>query len=93
MKEQLAASSTINRLLASGRLALLSVCVEGQTAAWEAATYPARWIDGCDAGQRLTRDEVYDLKAMPTLYLLDAEKRVLLKDAPIERIEARLSEK
>jgi len=93
MKERLAASPTVNGLLASGRLALLSVCVEGKTAAWEAAAYPARWIDGCDAGQRLTRDEVYDLKAMPTLYLLDSEKRVLLKDAPIERIEARLSEK
>ncbi len=93
MKERLAASPTVNGLLNAGRLKLLSVCVEGRTAAWEKAAFPARWIDGCDDGQRLTRDEVYDLKAMPTLYLLDAGKRVILKDAPIERIEAWLSEK
>ncbi len=92
MKERLAASPTVNALLESGRLKLLSVCVERRTAAWEKATFPARWIDGCDVAQRLTREQVYDLKAMPTLYLLDAEKRVILKDAPIERIETRLSE-
>lgn len=31
------------------------------------------------------------LKAMPTLYLLDAEKRVILKDASFEQVEERLS--
>ena len=35
--------------------------------------------------------QVYDLKAMPTLYLLDAEKRVILKDASFEQVEERLS--
>ena len=92
VKERLASSPTVNRLLESGRLKLLSVCVEGKTAAWERAAFPARWIDGYDAGQRLTREQVYDLKAMPTLYLLDAGKRVILKDASAERIEAWLSE-
>lgn len=93
VKEQLASSPTVNRLLESGRLKLLSVCVEGKTAAWEKTTFPASWIDGYDAGQRLTRERMYDLKAMPTLYLLDAGKRVILKDAPVERIEKWLSEK
>ena len=36
-------------------------------------------------------EQVYDLKAMPTLYLLDAEKRVILKDASFEQVEERLS--
>ena len=88
VKERLAASRTVNGLLESGRLKLLSVCVEGKTAAWGRAAFPARWIDGCDVGRRLTDGRVYDLKAMPTLYLLDGQKRVLLKDAPAERIEA-----
>lgn len=92
VKERLASSPTVNRLLESGRLKLLSVCVEGKTAAWEQTAFPAHWIDGYDSGQRLTREQVYDLKAMPTLYLLDAGKRVILKDASAERIEAWLSE-
>lgn len=32
-------------------------------------------------------DALYDLRASPTLYLLDKDKRVLLKDATIETIE------
>lgn len=91
VKELLSLSPVVNGLLESGRLKLLSVCVEGKTPAWEKAEFPAGWMDGYDDGQRLTREQVYDLKAMPTLYLLDAEKRVILKDASFEQVEERLS--
>lgn len=36
-------------------------------------------------------DTLYDLRASPTLYLLDKDKTVLLKDAPIELIEQYLT--
>ena len=93
VKEQLSLSPGINGLLESGRLKLLSVCVEGKVAAWEKAAFPTGWIDSYDAGQQLTLEQVYDLKAIPTLYLLDAEKRVILKDASVKQIEERLSRK
>ena len=91
VKELLSLSPVVNGLLESGRLKLLSVCVEGKTPGWEKTEFPSGWIDGYDAGQRLTRDQVYDLKAMPSLYLLDAEKRGILKDASFEQVEERLS--
>lgn len=93
VKELLSSSPVVNRLLESGRLKLLSVCVEGKTPAWEKADFPKSWIDGYDDGRRLTREQVYDLKAMPTLYLLDAEKRVILKDASFKQVEEWLSGK
>lgn len=65
--------------------------MEGKTPAWEKADFLKSWIDGYDEGQRLTREQVYDLKAIPALYLLDAEKRVILKDASFEQVEERLS--
>jgi hypothetical protein len=34
---------------------------------------------------------MYDLKAMPSLYLLDGQKTVLLKDAAYEKIRATLA--
>ena len=93
VKELLSSSPVVNGLLESGRLKLLSVCVEGKTPAWEKADFPKNWIDGYDDGRRLTREQVYDLKAMPPLYLLDAEKRVILKDASFKQVEERLSGK
>lgn len=38
-------------------------------------------------------DTLYDLRASPTLYLLDKDKKVLRKDAPIEQIEQYLTAK
>lgn len=37
-------------------------------------------------------DTIYDLRASPTLYLLDKDKKVILKDAPIGQIEQYLNQ-
>ncbi len=92
-KEVLNGSATLNEEIKHGRLKVLSVCVEGRTPGWETAVLPKEWIDAYDDSLRLTRSGLYDLKAMPTLYLLDNEKRVLLKDATAEEIEFWLSDK
>ena len=39
------------------------------------------WINGYDKGQILTMEEKYDLSSIPSFYLLDKDKKVLLKDA------------
>lgn len=90
-KSQLALSRIIGRLTESGKVKVVSVCVEGKSAAWEKASYPALWIDGYDEGQQLTLTQAYDLKAMPTLYLLGPECKVILKDASPDSIEQWLS--
>lgn len=35
---------------------------------------------------------LYDLRALPNLYLLDRDRRVILKDAPVEQVEAWLEQ-
>ncbi len=48
---------------------------------------PVNWINSYDKELKVMTDEVYDLKAIPTLYLLDKDKKVLLKDAAVGEIE------
>ena len=48
---------------------------------------PAGWINSYDKDLAVLVKELYDLKAMPTLYLLDKDKEVLLKDATVGAIE------
>lgn len=55
------------------------------------AQMPAAWTVGCDRGHKLMDEGLYDLKAIPTIYLLDENKRVILKDAPAEAVEAWLA--
>ncbi|MDE7123083.1 MAG: hypothetical protein K2N93_01905, partial [Alistipes sp.] len=91
-KAFLASSPVVRRWIAQGRLALLSVCVEGDTSAWRGASVPEGWIDGCDAEGTLSEGTAYYLRSLPTLLLLDAARRVLLKDATVEAVERALSE-
>lgn len=48
---------------------------------------PDGWVNSYDKELAVLGEERYDLKAMPTLYLLDKDKKVLLKDASVKEIE------
>lgn len=49
------------------------------------------WINGYDNGMVITNKRVYDIKAIPTIYLLDKNKRIILKDTSLEEIESYFS--
>lgn len=76
---------TTNSLFSQNeKLKILSVYPDEDLSVWSKAIYPAHWIDArC---REIRTKEIYDLKALPTLYLLDRDKRVILKDAPAELI-------
>ena len=82
MRKSLVASAVIRRKLESGELKLLSVYTDTTVSKWKAhlKDYPAAWIHGRDEQEFLHKNKVYDLRAIPTLYLLDSGKRVVLKD-------------
>ena len=48
--------------------------------------YPSSWINGYDYTFKLRSSGTYDIRAIPSLYLLDSRKRVLMKDAPTETV-------
>ena len=40
---------------------------------------PAKWLVGTDHGV-VSADELYDLTIMPSIYLLDSQKKIVQKD-------------
>lgn len=82
VREWMEADGTIRQAIGSGTLRVLAVCPDGATEQWLAyrPQLPARWINACVDPQQFRKDETYDLKAIPTLYLLGKDKRVILKD-------------
>lgn len=52
---------------------------------------PSKWVHAYDKGMDITIRRLYDIKAIPTLYLLDKEKKVLLKDTSLEAIDSYFS--
>lgn len=87
--ETLEQAPTINHLIAKKELKLLSFYPDEELDEWKKhlSDYPSEWLNSYDAKQMVQEKGIYDLKAIPTLYLLDKNKTVLLKDATAEEIE------
>lgn len=88
---QMAADKPLAEAVRAGKLSVLAVYTEGNDAAWRKALpdMPEGWTVGADR-EAVKQGALYDLKAMPSLYLLDGRKTVLLKDAAYEKIRAAL---
>lgn len=84
---RMAADAALAEAVQAGRLSVLAVYTEGNDAAWRKALpdMPEGWTVAADR-EAVKTGALYDLKAMPSLYLLDGRKTVLLKDASYETI-------
>lgn len=84
---QIMCDSDISDRLNNGKLKISAIYTEGSESVWIANKnlLPANWIVGKDISG-IVENELYDLKAMPTLYLLDKDKRVLTKDLDVKDI-------
>ena len=82
-------SPVLNKLEEDKRLVILSVYPDEDLTEWQnyLSKLPKGWINGYDPEVVIKTENHYDLKAIPSLYLLDREKRVLLKDADIVNVE------
>lgn len=81
----LASSNAINRAIAEKNLTVIAIYAEGKREVWDKTRndLPENWLVGYDLTGILD-EEIYDLPAMPTPYLLDSDKRVILKDPEVK---------
>ena len=86
-KAQIDASAVVRIKLLLGDLALLSVCVEGDTETWKTSKTPDEWIDACDEKCAIYDQELYDIPGLPSFYLLDSSHRVILRDVHFQLVE------
>lgn len=92
--DMLVQSSVIRRLTTETEgmnrtpVKILTVCVERDIDSWERhlSMLPEYWLNGFDGQQQIRDKELYDLRSFPSLYLLDNDKRVLLKDVDVQDV-------
>lgn len=85
--EQMTGDERLAKAVEEKKLTVLAVYTEGDDTVWERALpeMPEEWIAGNDR-MEVKDGALYDLRAMPSLYLLDGNRQVILKDAPYEEI-------
>ena len=88
--DALQADPGIVQLVHSGALAVVNVYIDEDISAWKAyePVYPRTWVTGYEFAGIIREEQIYDVRAIPSLYLLDREYRIVMKDAPTERVLA-----
>lgn len=83
VSEAIASSPMISEMVERGSLKVLYVYPDEDIAAWRAhrESVPAKWIYSYDKEGVMKEQSTYNLSAIPSIYLLDKDKKVLVKDA------------
>ena len=87
--KQLSRSTIVNQLSQSAQLKIITVYVNDDLEVWKkhANDVSPCWIYTYDAEQKINDELIYNIKRFPTLYLLDQDKRVILKDTDFQTLE------
>lgn len=82
--ESLRTSMRVSAFIEMGVLAVVNVYIDEDLDAWKGYQdyYPNTWLNGYDPTYTIRQDISYNVRAIPSLYILDSDKKVILKDAP-----------
>ena len=73
-------------MIRQGRMRVLAITPDADFEEWERHHYPHNWMVGFDREKAIYGQRLYDIQRLPCMYLLDKDKRVLLKEANYERL-------
>ena len=81
-----------SKALRDGRVRVLVVYPDADTSLWRQAKpdLPPQWTDAYSPEGEVMHRPLYHLPRLPALYLLDAEKHVLVKDGSLEEVVERI---
>lgn len=86
MMQDLAETPAVHNCIENGFLDIVSVSLHPDKDSWKGyqQQIPDNWIDGWDEQGSIINDGLYNIRAYPTIFLLDQANEVLLKDAPLD---------
>lgn len=89
VEDYIVRSETFSALISSGRMKVLAIYPDEDITAWteHLPLMPTGWTVG-HAPMKKGGTAAYDLPGIPALYLLDRNKKVIIKDRPVETVEA-----
>lgn len=85
----------ISALIKEGIMAVLNIYIDEDLEEWRSymPVYPEHWYNGFDPDMVIRGENLYNVRAIPSLYLLDRNRTVIMKDAPEARVFEWLSTK
>jgi thiol-disulfide isomerase/thioredoxin len=91
--DELQTTPGFQELVANGKLNVLAIYAMGDRKIWKAyqSRIPLGWTNGLDKDKQVLTKGLYEIRASPTIYLLDKDKVVLLKDTDLRQVASFLN--
>lgn len=86
VKKILETEQQIKKWEKNENMRIFAISPDANEGLWQSEQYDKSWIVGIDRDNVIYKKQLYDIQRLPTFYLLDSNKRVLLKEANIERV-------
>ena len=80
-------SEPVMNLIAAGRLTVLGMYIDEEVDKWLEGRdeLPPHWLNAYDPSGVIRTDVTYSVRAIPSIYILDRDKTVIMKDAVPQR--------
>lgn len=88
MKQDMREMDFLNALIDDSKISILAFSPQDNVQEWKQhlSECSPKWINGYDPNGDFSSKQLYDIKAFPTLYLLDKNKKVVLKDVTLDAV-------
>ena len=87
VKERLDTTTLLMDMVSDSTLTVVGIYPYDNVEEWKLDTFPSYIVNGWDYEQKVEGEQTYDLMTMPMFYLLDRDKRVILKnEASLNRV-------
>lgn len=80
VKQRLDTCTILKNMMIDSTLTVLGIYPYDNVEEWKQEYFPSYLINGWDYEQKIEEEQTYDLMTMPLFYLLDRDKRVILKN-------------
>ena len=80
VKQRMDTCTFLRRMVAAKQLEIVGIYTLDNEAQWRATTFPDFIINGWNKNQDIANHDTYLLPTLPLFYLLDSDKKVLLKN-------------
>lgn len=81
-------SESVTEMEKSGQFTVVCIYIDEEIDKWKAFVheYPSEWLCGYDHDYLIRTNQTYNIRAIPSLYLLGSDKKIILKDAPQDKV-------
>lgn len=81
LEKEISENDSIQQFVKEERLKILAISPMTDRDNWISHTYPSNWICGFDEEMTIIKEHLYEIGRFPSIYLLDKDKRVIIKEA------------